>query len=100
MSNTASASTAQHDPYDPASLRLDPSEELIGIKKVLASVPIRRPKRQEFVRVRPEEDFRLDAAILDLEEDGDSFMVAPELRPEFADELKRVTLFTATNRAG
>jgi hypothetical protein len=90
---------AEPDPFDPEALRLDPAEELIGIKKVLANVPIRRPKRQEFVRVRPEEHYRLDVAILDLEEDGESFMVSPELRPELADELKRVTLYTAVNRA-
>ena len=29
-----------------------------------------------------------------------SFMVSPDLRPELADELKRVTLFTTLNRAG
>jgi hypothetical protein len=88
------------DPFDPAALRLDPSEEIVGIRKVLSGVPIRKPKRQEFVRVRPEPEYRLDVAILDLEEDGDSFMVTPELRAELADELKRVTLFTTTNRAG
>lgn len=105
MSSSAHPAAAQHespaiDPFDPATLRLDPAEELIGIKKVLASVPIRRPKRQEFIRVRPEDSYRLDVAILDLEEDGESFMVAPELRPELADELKRVTLYTTANRAG
>ena len=71
MSSTASAVEAQHDPFDPAALRLDPSEELIGIKKVLANVAIRKPKRQEFVRVRKEPEYRLDVAILDLEEDGE-----------------------------
>jgi hypothetical protein len=88
------------DPFDPDALRLDPAEELVGIRKVLASVPVRRPKRQEFVRVHPSADYRLDVAILDLEEDGESFMVSPDLREELADELKRVTLFTAANRAG
>src|SRR3954471_10172413 len=102
MTSTTRASGAQRepaafDPFDPAALRLDPAEELVGIKRVLANVPIRRPKRQEFVRTRPEVEYRLDAAILDLEEDGDAYMVAPDLRPELADELKRVTLFTAVN---
>ena len=61
---------------------------------------IRKPKRQEFIRVHSSPDYRLDVAILDLEEDGESFMVSQELRPELADELKRVTLFTTTSRAG
>ena len=91
---------AECDPFDPAALRLDPSDELVGIRRVVAHVAIRRPKRQEFVRVRPEPEYRLDVAILDLEEDGESFMVVPDLRPELADELKRVTLYTALSRAG
>jgi hypothetical protein len=41
------------DPFDPARLRLDPGAELVGIKRVIANVPIRRPKRQEFIRVHP-----------------------------------------------
>ena len=88
------------DPFDPAALRLDPNDEIVGIRRVIANVAIRRPRRQEFVRVRPEPEYRLDVAILDLEEDGESFMVVPDLRPELADELKRVTLYTTISRAG
>jgi hypothetical protein len=88
------------DPFDPAALRLDPNDEIVGIRRVIANVAIRKPKRQEFVRVNPDPTYRLDVAILDLEEDGDSFMVSPDLRPELADELKRVTLYTTLNRAG
>ena len=87
------------DPFDPAALRLDPNDEIIGVHKVIANVAIRRPKRQEFVRVNPYPDYRLDVAILDLDEDGDSYMISPDLRPELADELKRVTLFTTVSRA-
>jgi hypothetical protein len=90
----------ENDPFDPAALRLDPSEELIGIRKVLASVPVRKPKRQEFIRVHPDPEYRLDVAILHLEEEGETFMVSQELRPELAEELKRVTLFTTATRTG
>jgi hypothetical protein len=50
--------------------------------------------------VRPEPAFRLDVAVLDLEEDGDVYMVAPALRDELADELKRTTLYLAQSRSG
>ena len=63
--------SVEFDPFDPAALRLDPSEEIVGIRRVIANVAIRKPKRQEFIRVHPEPDYRLDVAILDLEEDGD-----------------------------
>ena len=42
------------DPFYPARLRLDPAAELVGIKRVIANVPISRPKRQEFVRAHPD----------------------------------------------
>jgi hypothetical protein len=88
------------DPFDPDAIRLDPGDELVGIHRVIASVAARKPKRQEFIRVRPEPEFRVDAALLTLEEDGETYLVPPNLRPELADELKRVTLYTTTNRAG
>jgi len=77
------------DPFDLAALRLDPAEELIRIRKVLVSVRVRKPKRQEFVRVRPEVEYRLDAAILDMEEDGDSFMVLAEASSRIGGRAKR-----------
>jgi hypothetical protein len=100
QSDPDAESGIEPDFFDPATLRLDPSEELIGIKKVLANVPIRKPRRQEFIRVHPSPYYRLDVAIIDLDEDGECYMVSPDLRAELAEELKRVTLFTTISRAG
>ena len=60
------------DPFDPARLRLDPAAELVGIKRVIANVPIRRPKRQELVRVHPDPDQRLDTALIELKEERET----------------------------
>jgi hypothetical protein len=47
------ASTSAPDPFDLASLRLNPSfTETAGVKKLLTTVPARRPNPQDFVRVQ------------------------------------------------
>jgi hypothetical protein len=56
------------DPFDPASLRLDPSyAETIGVRKLLITVPVRKPNRQEFVRMHRDPSYCLTpAAIIEL----------------------------------
>jgi len=51
--------TSAPDPFDLASLRLNPSFiETAGVKKLLTTVPARRPSPQDFVRVHPSPDYR------------------------------------------
>ena len=43
------------DPFDLANLRLDQSfVETAGVKKLLTTVPVRKPNPQDFVRVHPD----------------------------------------------
>ena len=47
------------DPFDPSSLRLDQSfADGEGVKKLLLTVPVRKPNRQDFVRVHPDAAYR------------------------------------------
>ena len=58
VSSTAS-STAVPDPFDLDSLRLNPSFlETSGVKKLITTVPTRRPSPQDFVRVHPSPKYR------------------------------------------
>lgn len=89
------------DPYDPENLRLDQSfVELAGVKKLLTTVPVRKPKSQDFVRVHPSADYRRDFAIIELEEDRESYLVTPTVAADLQNEFKPKTLFTAINRQG
>src|SRR5215472_15125785 len=89
------------DPFDPASLRLDPSyAETIGVRKLLTTVPVRKPNRQDFVRVHPDPSYRLTAAIIELKEDRETYLVAPALLPALEAEFTPAILFTAINRQG
>lgn len=90
------------DPFDPASLRLDQNfAETAGVKKLLTTVPVRKPNRQDFVRVHPDADFRLTpAAIIELKEDRETYLVMPDLALELPGEFAPATLYTAMNRQG
>src|SRR5262245_59902881 len=61
------AAAAMPDPFDIASLRLNPSFlETAGVKKLLTTVPARRPNPQDFVRVHPDPTYRENFAMIEL----------------------------------
>src|SRR3954449_9336406 len=77
------------NPFDPASLRLSQSfADTVGVKKLLTTVPVRKPNRQDFVRVHPDPSFRLSpAAIIELKEDREVFLVRPDMAVELPGEF-------------
>jgi hypothetical protein len=76
MTDTINTNPAPN-PFDPAALRLDQSyADTVGVKKLLTTVPVRRPNRQDFVRVHPDPMYRLTpAAIIDVKEDHEVYLV-------------------------
>lgn len=90
------------NPFDPARLRLSQNfAETLGVKKALITVPVRRPNKQEFVRVHPSPDYRLETAVLELKEErGETYLVDPSLWRELPSELTPKVLFTTLNRQG
>jgi hypothetical protein len=99
--DSATEAAEAPDPFDIESLRLNPSFlETAGVKKLLTTVPVRRPSPQDFVRVRPEPAYRENFALVELKDDREDFLVRPEILPELAGEVVYKTLFTAINRQG
>jgi hypothetical protein len=89
------------DPFDPASLRLDPEYlRSGGVKKLLTTVPVRKPNKQDFIRVHPDPEMRLcGVAIIELREDREIYLVlgayAQQLDPQTFD---RCNIYLAINR--
>src|ERR1035437_8048721 len=74
---------------------------MIGVKKALLAVPVRKPHRQEFVRVHPSPAYRFDTVVIELKDErGETYLVAPALRENLPDEVVPKTLLTAINRQG
>ena len=90
------------NPFDPASLRLDQSfADTVGVKKLLTTVPVRKPNRQDFVRVHPDAKYRLTpAAIIEVKEDHEVYLITPGMAQALPGEFSLVTLFTTINRQG
>jgi len=73
------------NPFDIAKLRLNPSfVETAGVKKRVMTVPVKKPSKQDFIRVRPEPEFRENFAMIDLKDDREDYLVVPELYSELA----------------
>jgi hypothetical protein len=97
----AAPTAAPPDPFDIASLRLNPAFlETAGVKKLLTTVPARKPSPQDFVRVHPAPEYRENFAMIDLKDDREDYLVRPETLQELAGEVVLKTVFTAINRQG
>jgi hypothetical protein len=101
MPETIKTSPAPN-PFDPAALRLDQSfAETVGVRKLLTTVPVRKPNRQDFVRAHADPAYRLTpAAIIELKEDREVYLVTPGMASELPGEFAAATLFTTVNRQG
>ena len=69
-----------------------------GVKKLLTTVPVRKPNRQDFIRVHPDSSYVLDTMLLNLKEERETYLVAPSFREEIPQELTHTRLALATNR--
>jgi hypothetical protein len=85
------------DPFDPAALRLDQTfTDGTAVKKLLTTVPVRKPSRQDFVRGHPDPAYRLSpAGIIELKEDREVYLVAPTIAPDLVGEMVAATIYTA-----
>ena len=89
------------DPFDLTTLRLSQDfASQLGVKKVLTTVPIKKPDRHNFFRVHPSPEYALETALLDLKAERDVFLVAPGGRESIAAELTPKILYTAIDRQG
>jgi hypothetical protein len=100
--NTAAVEPATDaaDPFaDLSKLRLDQSfVELAGAKKLLTTVPVRRPHKQDFIRVHPGPEFRGAFAVVELSDDRERYLVVPDIAAAVTTEIVMEMFYTAINR--
>jgi hypothetical protein len=90
------------EPFDPQALRLAQDFSMLApVKKILMQVPVRRPDPQQFFRVHSDPQMRLEpAAVLELTDRQESYLVVPRLYSQVANEVKVKVLFLAITRTG
>jgi len=85
------------DPFDLEALRLPANYgDDLGVKKLLATLPVRRPDRQWFVRTHAE--LHLETLVVELKDARESYLVAPAIRAEIAEEAAAKVLRLAITR--
>jgi hypothetical protein len=89
------------DPFNIDKLRLDQDFiEQAGVKKLLRTVPVRRPHPQDFVRVHADAEYRATLAIIEIRDDRETYLLTPDIARELPGEYAMATLYTAISRQG
>ena len=87
--------------FDLEELRLSQDfAAIVGVRKKIITVPVRRSHRQSFFRVHPDDPWRLETAVLNDKEDRETYLVSPEMWSELPDEIVPTVLFTTISRQG
>lgn len=68
------------------------------IRPVFTTISVRKPNRQEFIRVRCGNDWRFETGLFKDEESGEFYMVSPPLWTEIPGEVKPSCLVTYISR--
>jgi hypothetical protein len=96
-------SRPKSDPFDLDRLRLTQNfAESLGVKKVMLSLPIRKPDKTWWVRTHPSPKYQMQILILELKEEREIYLIDPDLRCELASEstVAPRLMVTAVNRQG
>ena len=95
------APSSAPDPFDLSNLRLSQSyTETAGVKKLLTTVPVRKPNPQDWVRVHPDPLMRENFPLIELKDEREEYVVRGTLVSELVGEFVSKTLYTTVNRQG
>ncbi len=88
------------NPFDPKRFRIGQRfGEGQDVRRVLVSVLVRKPHRQEFFRTHPDPEMTLQTSILEFKQERQSFIVSPELAPYLPGEaVAKILVPTLTNQ--
>jgi hypothetical protein len=72
------------------------------VRKALLAIPVRKPAKHWFVRVRPGAEWRCETFVLELEEDRETYLISPALFDELSSEsvVSPRLLVTAITKQG
>jgi hypothetical protein len=89
------------NPFDPKRLRISGAHsESPTSRRIIVSASVRKPNRQEWFRVHPDVEMRLDTLLLEMRDERQIYLVAPEVSPAIPGEAVAKTLYVAMTRQG
>jgi hypothetical protein len=87
--------------FDLSSIRMTQDfGSMVGVKKVITTIPVHKPHKQDFVRIRPGDDYQISTAVIEMKEDRETFLIAPELWHELPGEIVPKIFLTGMTRQG
>jgi hypothetical protein len=93
--------TNSDDPFALSELQLDQDLQAgTAVKKLLTTVPVRRPGAQDFFRVHAGKEYRHVLAFLELKDDREIWLVNLRKVPDLQPECFAATLYTCMTRTG
>jgi hypothetical protein len=97
-SNSDGRGDQNANPFDPARLRISQGlGDTAHLQRVVASCPVRKPDRQEFVRVHPEPEMSIEVALLEFKQERQHYVVDPSLASSLPGEAVPKLLVTAVS---
>lgn len=75
-------------------------DEMAGAHKIITTIPVRKPNRQEFFRVRDGDEWVYPTYIVDDKSTRETYIVDRSIRDYIKDDLKAVTLYVGMTREG
>lgn len=73
---------------------------MAGAEKVITRIPVRKPNRQEYIRVRKDEGYKITAGIVEDKFEREIYLVDPSMLDELVGEWTPVRIVTAISRQG
>ena len=87
------------DRFNPEKLKLPQDfDAMQGAKKLITRVPVGRPAKVTWVRTHPDPNYSFNTTVLELKEENETYLVAPELHEELSGEIRPVTFYTTISR--
>ena len=70
----------------------------LGVKKLLSTVPVCKPRRNQFFRTNQSADMKFPTTILELKDIGETYVGNPEVAQSISELVRPVELFAAIDR--
>ena len=89
------------DPFDPAQFAASSVlQGNMGVEKMMVTCPVRKPGKQEFIRVNPDAAYSLKAHIIEFKDERETYLLLPAVAAELPGEYRNVMLKLAVSRQG
>ena len=96
-----SVANQSQDPFDLSKIAVTGvTAEDLGVEKPILAIPVDKPGRQDFFRTHPDPTFRIEARILKLEAERETYLVTTEVWTAIPGETKLVRLVPYLTRSG